>query len=163
MGPVISPQARARILKYTESGIAQGARLVLDGRSVHVPDGEGGYFVGPTIFDDVTPDMDIAQDEIFGPLLSVIAVPDLDAAIATIERSRYGNMACIFTGSGRAAREFKYRTPAGNIGINVGVAAPIAFFPFGGMKESFFGDLHGQGQDAVDFFTHKKVVITRWF
>ncbi len=163
MGPVISPQARARIFKYIESGIAQGARLVLDGRDIHVPGGEDGFFVGPTIFEEITPDMDIAQDEIFGPLLSVIAVPDLDAAIAIIERSRYGNMACIFTNSGRAAREFKYRVPAGNIGINIGVAAPVAFFPFGGMKESFFGDLHGQGQDAVDFFTHKKVVITRWF
>lgn len=163
MGPVISPQAKARILHYIERGIAQGAKLVLDGRGIYVPGGEDGFFVGPTIFDEVTPDMDIARDEIFGPVLSVIAVPDLDAAIAVIERSRYGNMACIFTESGRAAREFKYRVPAGNIGINIGVAAPIAFFPFGGMKDSFFGDLHGQGQDAVDFFTHKKVVITRWF
>ncbi len=163
MGPVITPQAKARIIGYIERGVEQGARLVLDGRGVHVPGGEDGNFIGPTIFDDVTPDMDIAQDEIFGPVLSVIPVPDLEAAIATIERSRYGNMACIFTDSGRAAREFKYRVPAGNIGINIGVAAPIAFFPFGGMKDSFFGDLHGQGQDAVDFFTHKKVVITRWF
>ncbi|MCS7220526.1 MAG: CoA-acylating methylmalonate-semialdehyde dehydrogenase [Anaerolineae bacterium] len=163
MGPVISPQAKARILNYIERGIAQGARLVLDGRGVYVPGGEDGFFVGPTIFDEVTPDMDIARDEIFGPVLSVISVPDLDAAIDVIERSRYGNMACIFTESGRAAREFKYRVPVGNVGVNIGVAAPIAFFPFGGMKDSFFGDLHGQGQDAVDFFTHKKVVITRWF
>ena len=163
MGPVISPQAKARILHYIERGITQGAKLVLDGRGIYVPGGEDGFFVGPTIFDEVTPEMDIARDEIFGPVLSVIAVPDLDTAIAVIERSRYGNMACIFTNSGRAAREFKYRVSAGNIGINIGVAAPIAFFPFGGMKDSFFGDLHGQGQDAVDFFTHKKVVITRWF
>ena len=163
MGPVISPQAKARIEAAIARGVDQGARLVLDGRGVRVPGGEGGNFIGPTLFDDVSPEMDLAREEIFGPVLGVIPVPDLDAAIATIEASRYGNMACIFTSSGRAAREFKYRVPAGNIGVNVGVAAPIAFMPFGGMKDSFFGDLHGQGQDAVDFFTHKKVVITRWF
>jgi malonate-semialdehyde dehydrogenase (acetylating)/methylmalonate-semialdehyde dehydrogenase len=163
MGPVISPQAKARIEAAIARGVDQGARLVLDGRGVRVPGGEGGNFIGPTLFDDVSPEMDLAREEIFGPVLGVIPVPDLDAAIATIAASRYGNMACIFTSSGRAAREFKYRVPAGNIGVNVGVAAPIAFMPFGGMKDSFFGDLHGQGQDAVDFFTHKKVVITRWF
>ncbi len=163
MGPVISPQAQARIEAAIARGVAQGARLVLDGRGIRVPGGEGGNFIGPTLFDDVALEMDLACEEIFGPVLSVIPVPDLDAAIAAIEASRYGNMACIFTSSGRAAREFKYRVPAGNIGVNVGVAAPIAFVPFGGMKDSFFGDLHGQGQDAVDFFTHKKIVITRWF
>ena len=163
MGPVISPQAQARIEAAIARGVAQGARLVLDGRGIRVPGGEGGSFIGPTLFDDVSLEMDLAREEIFGPVLSVIPVSDLDAAIAAIEASRYGNMACIFTSSGRAAREFKYRVPAGNIGVNVGVAAPIAFVPFGGMKDSFFGDLHGQGQDAVDFFTHKKVVITRWF
>jgi malonate-semialdehyde dehydrogenase (acetylating)/methylmalonate-semialdehyde dehydrogenase len=163
MGPVISPQAKARIEDAIARGVDQGARLVLDGRGVRVPGGEGGNFIGPTLFDDVSLEMDLAREEIFGPVLGVIPVPDLDAAIAAIEASRYGNMACIFTSSGRAAREFKYRVPAGNIGVNVGVAAPIAFMPFGGMKDSFFGDLHGQGQDAVDFFTHKKVVITRWF
>jgi malonate-semialdehyde dehydrogenase (acetylating)/methylmalonate-semialdehyde dehydrogenase len=162
VGPVISPQAKARILGYIERGLAQGAHLLLDGREIPAASGAGN-FIGPTIFDEVTPEMEIARDEIFGPVLSILRVPSLDAAISVIEGSRYGNMACIFTGSGRAAREFKYRVPAGNIGINVGVAAPIAFFPFGGMKDSFFGDLHGQGQDAVDFFTHKKVVITRWF
>jgi malonate-semialdehyde dehydrogenase (acetylating)/methylmalonate-semialdehyde dehydrogenase len=148
---------------YIERGVAEGAKLVLDGRKVTVPGGERGNFIGPTIFDSVKPEMVIAQDEIFGPVLSVMHAETLDEAIRFIEGQRYGNAASIFTQNGAAAREFKYRAPTGNIGINVGVAAPMAYFPFSGMKESFFGTLHGQGRDAIDFFTERKVVITRWF
>ena len=120
-------------------------------------------FVGATIFDRVQPDMALFTDEIFGPVLSMLHVDTLDDAITLIENQRYGNAASIFTQDGAAAREFRYRAPTGNIGINVGVAAPMAYFPFSGAKESFFGTLHGQGRDAIDFFTERKVVITRWF
>ena len=135
----------------------------MDGRDVSVEGLPEGAFVGPTIFDEVDPDMTIAQEEIFGPVASIVRVDSLDQAMDIIESNRYGNAASIFTSSGRSARDFKHKVRAGNIGINVGVAAPMAFFPFSGMKESFFGDLHGQGRDAIDFFTEKKVVITRWF
>lgn len=163
LGPVITQAAKDRIVGYIEKGTAEGAELLLDGRDVRVPEHEGGYFVGPTIFEGVRPDMSIACDEIFGPVLSIIHVDTLDDAIGLIERQRYGNAASIFTESGAAAREFRYRAPTGNVGINVGVAAPMAYFPFSGAKESFFGTLHGQGRDAIDFFTERKVVITRWF
>jgi malonate-semialdehyde dehydrogenase (acetylating)/methylmalonate-semialdehyde dehydrogenase len=162
MGPVVSEKAKQRILGYIEEGEKAGARLTVDGRKVAAASGPG-CFVGPTIFEDVRPDMKIAQDEIFGPVLSVIHVETLDEAIDLIEKSPYGNAASIFTSSGGAAREFRYRVPTGNVGINVGVAAPMAYFPFSGAKESFFGTLHGQGRDAIDFFTERKVVITRWF
>jgi malonate-semialdehyde dehydrogenase (acetylating)/methylmalonate-semialdehyde dehydrogenase len=122
-----------------------------------------GYFIGPTVFDEVTPQMAIANEEIFGPVASIIKAEDLDEAIEIIHSNPYGNASSIFTSSGRWAREFKYRVRCGNIGINVGIVAPMAFFPFSGTKDSFFGDLHGQGRDAVDFFTEKKVVISRWF
>jgi malonate-semialdehyde dehydrogenase (acetylating)/methylmalonate-semialdehyde dehydrogenase len=162
MGPVISERAKERILGYIDEGERAGAKLTVDGRRNAAASGPG-CFVGPTIFEDVRPDMKIAQDEIFGPVLSVIHVETLDEAIALIESSPYGNAASIFTSSGGAAREFRYRVPTGNVGINVGVAAPMAYFPFSGAKESFFGTLHGQGRDAIDFFTERKVVITRWF
>ncbi len=162
MGPVISSRARERILAAIDLGVKEGADLVLDGRTVLVPARPKGYFVGPTLFDQVAPGMNLARDEIFGPLVSVIPVASLDEAIDFINRSPYGNAASIYTRSGPAAREFRYRVQAGNIGINVGVAAPVAYFPFGGMKRSFFGTLHGQGRDAVRFFTESKVVITRW-
>ena len=122
-----------------------------------------GYFIGPTIFSEVNQDMVIAQDEIFGPVLGIIRVETFDEAIDVIHSSPYGNAASLFTTSGKWAREFKYRVKAGNIGINIGIAAPIASFPFSGMKNSFFGDLHGQGRDAIMFFTERKVAITRWF
>jgi malonate-semialdehyde dehydrogenase (acetylating)/methylmalonate-semialdehyde dehydrogenase len=163
MGPVISARARERILNYIDQGVKAGARLLLDGRSVTVHGNPNGFFVGPTIFDAVTPEMTIVQEEIFGPVLGIMPVDDFDAALAIMERSRFGNAASIFTASGKWAREFQYRARCGNIGINVGVAAPIASFPFGGMKDSFFGDLHGQGFDGINFFTDRKVVITRWF
>jgi malonate-semialdehyde dehydrogenase (acetylating)/methylmalonate-semialdehyde dehydrogenase len=163
MGPVISKAALERIESYIERGQREGAQLLLDGRGQVGTGSEKGYYVGPTIFTDVEPEMDIAQDEIFGPVLGVIRVPDFDRAVEVINASPYGNMACIFTSSGKWAREFKYRARAGNIGVNIGIAAPIASFPFSGMKDSFFGDLHGQGRDAILFFTERKVVITRWF
>ena len=163
MGPVISTKHKEKVLGYIDQGIKEGAKLILDGRDVSVEGYPNGNFIGPCVFDDVTPDMVIANEEIFGPVASVIRVKDLDEAIDVIEANRYGNAASIFTDSGGAAREFKHKVTAGNVGINVGVAAPMAFFPFSGMKESFFGSLHGQGRDAIEFFTEKKVVITRWF
>ena len=163
MGPVVSQAAKTRILGHIEKGIQEGASLVLDGRGVRVDGAPGGYYVGPTIFDDVHPDMTIAQEEIFGPVLGIIRVADFDEALAVIDGIPFGNAASIFTGSGKWAREFKYRVRAGNIGINIGVVAPVASFPFSGMKNSFFGDLHGQGRDAIQFFTDRKVVISRWF
>jgi malonate-semialdehyde dehydrogenase (acetylating)/methylmalonate-semialdehyde dehydrogenase len=163
VGPVVSSRARERILGYIGKGLDEGAELILDGRDVQVAQSLGGYFLGPTIFDKVRPDMAIAQDEIFGPVLGIIPVADFDEALAVIEDVPYGNAASLFTASGKWAREFKYRVRCGNVGINIGVAAPIATFPFAGMKDSFFGDLHGQGRDAIQFFTDRKVVISRWF
>lgn len=162
MGPVVTKRAKERIHGYIEKGIQDGAKLILDGRNPNVPDYPNGYFVGCTIFDNVTPDMTIAKDEIFGPVVSIIKVDSLQEAIEMINnKTNYGNAACLFTRSGRDAREFRRNVNAGNIGINVGIAAPMAFFPFGGRRESFFGVLHGQ-IDCVDFFMDKKVVVERW-
>ena len=163
MGPVVSQKSLDRILGYVEKGIEEGATLLLDGRDIQVEGYPNGYFIGPTIFTDVTSDMVIAREEIFGPVLGIIRVNDFDEALEVIHDSPYGNAASLFTRSGKWAREFKYRVRAGNIGINIGIAAPIASFPFSGMKDSFFGDLHGQGRDAIEFFTDRKVVISRWF
>ncbi len=162
LGPVISAAARDRITGAIGEGEQSGARLLLDGRHVRVEGFEDGYFVGPTVFDQVTPEMRLAQEELFGPVLSVSNVASLQEAIDRINASPFGNAASIYTQSGKAAREFRYHVVAGNIGINVGVAAPMAYFPFAGMKASFFGTLHGQGRDAVEFFTDKRVVIERW-
>jgi malonate-semialdehyde dehydrogenase (acetylating)/methylmalonate-semialdehyde dehydrogenase len=163
MGTVISAAAKERIEGMIQKGIEEGAQPALDGRSKHVDGYENGTFVGPTILDGVTPEMTVAKDEIFGPVLSLMHAPDFESAVQMINSSRYGNAASIFTANGKYAREFKYRVDAGNIGINVGVAAATASFPFGGKKDSFFGDLHGQGPDAIEFFTDRKVVIERWF
>ncbi len=163
MGPMASKSGLERVLKYIDIGIKEGARLLLDGRDVRVPEYPNGYFIGPSIFVDVKPEMTIAREEIFGPVMSVIRVDSLDEAIKIVNSSNYGNASSIFTSSGKAAREYQYRVFAGNIGINVGIAAPIAAFPFSGMKDSFLGDLHGQGRDVVMFHTENKVVITRWF
>lgn len=159
MGPVIRQSAKERICGYIERGLAEGARLVCDGRT-GVP--ERGFFLRPTIFDHVRPEMTIAREEIFGPVLSVMRVPDLDAALAVVNASRYGNAASIFTRSGAAARTFREQVQAGMLGINVGIAAPMAFFPFAGWKQSFYGDLHATGKDAVRFYTEQKVVTARW-
>ncbi|HJX22940.1 MAG TPA: CoA-acylating methylmalonate-semialdehyde dehydrogenase [Candidatus Bathyarchaeia archaeon] len=163
MGPVISKKHMERVLSYIEKGQAEGARLLLDGRKVRVEDCPGGNFIGPTVFDEVRPNMTIAKEEIFGPVAAIVRVENLGQAIDIIHSSPYGNAASIFTSSGKWAREFKYKVQCGNIGVNIGIAAPIALFPFGGMKDSFFGDLHGQGGEVVDFFTERKVVISRWF
>jgi malonate-semialdehyde dehydrogenase (acetylating)/methylmalonate-semialdehyde dehydrogenase len=163
MGPVVSRKALDKVLSYIEKGLAEGAVLLLDGRNVKVKGYEGGYFVGPTLFDRVRPQMSIAREEIFGPVLGIIRVASFDEALAIIDGLPFGNAASLFTSSGKWAREFRYRVPCGNIGINIGIAAPIASFPFAGMRNSFFGDLHGQGRDAIQFFTDRKVVISRWF
>jgi malonate-semialdehyde dehydrogenase (acetylating) / methylmalonate-semialdehyde dehydrogenase len=162
MGTVISPQAKERIEKMISQGEAEGADVLLDGRNLNVDGYEEGSFVGPTILADVTPEMSVVKDEIFGPVLALIKADTFDEAVDLVNSSRYGNAASIFTTSGKHAREFKYRVKAGNIGVNIGVAAPSASFPFGGQKESFYGDLHGQGSDAIEFFTERKIVIERW-
>jgi malonate-semialdehyde dehydrogenase (acetylating) / methylmalonate-semialdehyde dehydrogenase len=162
LGPVISSAAKQRIGKAIADGQQSGARPALDGRDVRVEGFEEGYFVGPTVLDGVEPQMPLAQTEVFGPVLGVTNVKTLDEAIDRINASAYGNAASIYTQSGAAARKFRYEVVAGNIGINVGVAAPMAYFPFAGMKGSFFGTLHGQGKDAISFFTDTKVVVERW-
>jgi malonate-semialdehyde dehydrogenase (acetylating)/methylmalonate-semialdehyde dehydrogenase len=162
LGPVVSAAARDRINAAITAGIEEGAVAVLDGRSVDVPERPRGYFVGPTLLDEVRPEMRVYGEEIFGPVVSMSPVASLDEAIAQINGSEYGNAASIFTESGGAARKFRYEVETGNIGINVGVAAPVSAFPFSGAKRSFFGVLHPQGRDAVRFYTESKVVITRW-
>jgi malonate-semialdehyde dehydrogenase (acetylating)/methylmalonate-semialdehyde dehydrogenase len=162
MGPVISASARERIIGAIGSGSQEGAQVILDGRSVYVADRPKGYFLGPTVLDGIRPQMGIQQEEIFGPVASLLPVESLEEAIEIINASPYGNAASIYTRNGLAARKFRYDVQAGNIGVNVGVAAPVANFPFGGRKRSFFGTLHGQGGDAVRFFTDCKIVITRW-
>lgn len=162
MGPVITQQSRARIEELIEQGASEGARLLVDGRQPTITGYEKGNFVRPTILQDVNPAGVIARTEIFGPVLSLIHVDSIDDAIGLINSGQYGNMACLFTNSGAAARKFRYEAEAGNIGINIGVAAPMAFFPFSGWKESFFGTLHGQSDHAVEFFTQTKVVVERW-
>src|SRR6478752_9015117 len=161
VGPVVSAASRDRIMGWIDRGLEEGATMVVDGRSPGTdPD---GAFVGPTILADVTADMEIAQEEIFGPVLSVIHADSLDEAIEIVNASRYGNGTSIFTESGAAVRHYRQAVEVGMIGVNVGVAAPVAFFPFSGWKGSFFGDLHAHGSDAVDFYTRKKTVTTRWF
>ncbi|BAU42815.1 CoA-acylating methylmalonate-semialdehyde dehydrogenase [Leptolyngbya sp. O-77] len=163
MGPVINLQSRDRIADLIQQGIEEGAKPLIDGRNPKISGYENGSFVRPTLLQDVRPDSRIAQTEIFGPVLGLLHVETIDEAIALVNSGHWGNMACLFTSSGAAARKFRYEAEAGNIGINIGVAAPMAFFPFSGWKESFFGDLHGQGKHAVEFFTQTKVVVERWF
>ena len=164
MGPMQSIDGKERTLKYIEIGIKEKGKLILDGRK---PNMVGGYpdtcFINPTIFENITPEMTVGREEIFGPVASVMRAKDLDEAIQWINNSNYGNAASIFTSNGKAAREVQYRVECGNIGVNIGVVAPMAFFPFSGMKDSFFGVLHGQGKDAIRFFTESKVIIQRWF
>jgi malonate-semialdehyde dehydrogenase (acetylating)/methylmalonate-semialdehyde dehydrogenase len=162
MGAVITADSKTRIERLIQQGIDQGATALVDGRQPTIPGYEQGYFVRPTVLQNVNPLGDLAKTEIFGPVLSLIHLDSLDDAIALINQGQYGNMACLFTSSGAAARKFRYEAEVGNIGINIGVAAPMAHFPFSGWKDSFFGDLHGQGQHAVEFFTQTKVVVERW-
>jgi malonate-semialdehyde dehydrogenase (acetylating) / methylmalonate-semialdehyde dehydrogenase len=173
MGPLVTSDHCKRVAGYIEKGIAEGATPLCDGRerkggvadaashgASHEP---GGYFLGPTIFDNVTPEMTIAKEEIFGPVLSVIRMKTLDDAINLVNQSPFGNATAIFTSSGKSAREYSSRIEVGMVGVNVGVAAPMAFFPFAGWKNSFFGDLHAHGKDAVGFYTEQKVIMSRWF
>jgi len=162
VGPVVSTTHKSKVEGWIEKGIAEGADLILDGRQSTAASGPG-CFLGPSIFDKVTPDMEIAREEIFGPVLSVVHVKDLDEALSVVNASRYGNATSIFTTSGKAARQYKYHVQVGMIGVNIGVAAPMAFFSFTGWKDSFFGDLHAHGADAISFYTEKKTIISRWF
>ncbi len=162
MGPVITPESKTRIEHLIGKGVNEGAKLLLDGRNQKIDGLEKGNFIAPTILDDVPVGGEIIRTEIFGPVMSLVDFNELDTAIDFINKGRYGNMACIFTQDGLSARKFRSEAMAGNIGINIGVAAPVAMFPFSGWKESFFGDLHGQGRHAIEFFTQTKVVIERW-
>ena len=162
MGPVISAESRTRIEGLIDKAIRDGARPVVDGRRPDIPRYRAGHFVRPTVLEGLPIESDVARTEIFGPVLSVHHVPDIDAAIRLVNSGAYGNQACLFTTSGANARKFRYEAEVGNVGINVGVAAPMAYFPFSGARESFFGDLHGQGRDAFEFFTQEKVVVERW-
>ena len=162
MGPVISKESRQRIESLIATGVSDGAKPVVDGRNAKIAGHENGNFIKPTILDGVPASSSLANTEIFGPVLSLVHADTIDEAIDFIRKSPYGNQASLFTTSGAAARKFRYEAPAGNIGINIGVAAPMAYFPFNGWKESFFGILHAQGKDAVEFFTESKIVIERW-
>jgi malonate-semialdehyde dehydrogenase (acetylating)/methylmalonate-semialdehyde dehydrogenase len=162
VGPVVSCEARDRIKEWIDRGVADGATIVVDGRDADGGNAEGA-FVGPTILDDVTPDMAIAQEEVFGPVLTIVRAASLDEAMQIVNRSRFGNGTSIFTESGAAVRRYRHDVEAGMVGVNIGVAAPVAFFPFSGWKDSFLGDLHAHGPDAVEFFTKKKTVTSRWF
>jgi malonate-semialdehyde dehydrogenase (acetylating)/methylmalonate-semialdehyde dehydrogenase len=161
MGPLVTSDHCSRVAGYIDKGVSEGAEPLCDGRELRPAN--GGFFLGPTIFDNVTPEMTIAREEIFGPVLSVIRVKTLDQAIELVNRSPFGNATSIFTGSGKAAREYSSRIEVGMVGVNVGVAAPMAFFPFAGWKNSFFGDLHAHGKDAIAFYTEQKVIMSRWF
>ena len=162
MGPVITPQSKERIQGLIQAGADEGATLLVDGRNPSIEGYENGNFIRPTILQDIPPGGEIARTEIFGPVLGMMHVDTVDEAIELVNSGNYGNMACLFTSSGAAARKFCYEVQAGNVGINIGVAAPMAFFPFSGWKDSFFGVLHGQGKHAVEFFTQTKVVVERW-
>ena len=163
MGAVITRQHRDRVLQLIDAGVSQGAKIPADGRGVKISEAPNGFFVGATILDQVQPGMTVAQEEIFGPVLNVMHLEDLDAAIELANRSPFGNGASIFTRNGKAAREFKHRINCGMVGINIGVPASMAWFPFNGWNDSFFGDLHMQGREGVQFFTQQKVTTSRWF
>lgn len=162
MGPVISAESKKRVSSLVDKGVSEGGRVIVDGRNISVPGYESGNFIAPTIIEDIPLDGELAATEIFGPVLSLVHIQTIDEAIRFVNSGRYGNMACVFTSSGLNARKFRHEAEAGNIGINIGVAAPVAQFPFSGWKDSFYGDLHGQGKHAVEFFTQTKVVIERW-
>ena len=162
MGPVITRESKQRIESLIGKGVSEGGKPVVDGRNAKIPGYEGGNFLRPTVLDGLPASSQLAHTEIFGPVLSLVHANSMDEALEFLSRSPYGNQASLFTTSGAAARRFRYEAPAGNIGINIGVAAPMAYFPFSGWKESFFGILHGQGRDAVEFYTESKVVIERW-
>ena len=162
MGPVITGAGRERLVGAIDDGVASGAQVLVDGRAGVVSGYESGSFLFPTILDQVPRSSSLLTTELFGPVLGLLEVPDLDAAIEFVNGAAHGNMACLFTRDGAAARKFRYEVQAGNVGINLGVAAPMAFFPFSGWGKSFFGDLHAQGRHGVEFYTETKVVVERW-
>ena len=162
MGPLITKQHLEKVTGYVASGVSQGAKLLADGRTLKVPGHEKGFFLGPTLFDDVTPSMTIYQEEIFGPVLSTMRIANYDDAIKLINSNRYANGTAIFTNDGGAARKFQHEIQVGMVGINVPIPVPMSYFSFGGWKESLFGDLHIYGPDGVKFYTRNKVIISRW-
>jgi len=162
MGPVITKESQERIEGLIAKGAQEGANLLVDGRQKKVSGYEDGYFVFPTVLDNVNPTGEIAKTEIFGPVLSLMHANDVDEAIALVNNRAYGNQASIFTSNGSVARKFRHEVDAGNVGINIGVAAPMAYFPFSGWNESFFGDLHAQSRHGVEFYTQTKIVVERW-
>ena len=162
MGPLVSEAHRKNVIGFIEKGVTEGAELMLDGRGINIEGYPNGAFMGPTVFSGVTPDMTIAQEEIFGPVASIVPVADFEESIDLINKSRFGHSAMLFTSSGRWAREFEYRVPCGNLGINIGVAATQAMATLGSLKESFYGDIHGRSESIL-FFTDRKIVISRWF
>lgn len=162
MGPVITPQSKERISGLIQKGVEEGAQLLIDGRDALIEDYEQGNFLRPTILENVALNGEVIQTEIFGPVMGILHVDSIEEAVEFVNQGKYGNMACLFTSSGSAARKFRNEAQAGNIGINIGVAAPMAFFPFSGWKDSFFGTLHGQSDHAVEFFTQTKVIVERW-
>jgi malonate-semialdehyde dehydrogenase (acetylating)/methylmalonate-semialdehyde dehydrogenase len=162
MGPLITKQHREKVLGYIEKGLAEGAKLILDGRAYKDAKHPQGYYLGPSIFDEVTPEMVVGREEIFGPVLCIMRAKTFDEAVEIVRKHELGNATSIFTSSGKWAREYRYRVEPSMLGVNIGVAAPMAYFPFGGAKNSFFGDLKAHGRDGIEFYTDKKVVITRW-
>ena len=164
MGPVISGESKARITDLVDQGVQEGAQLLKDGRNPKLGNDEfaNGYFLAPTVLDNVAPQSEFAHTEIFGPVLSMMHADTVDDAIRIVNGRAFGNQACLFTSSGSAARKFRNKVDAGNVGINLGVAAPMAFFPFSGWGDSFFGDLHAQGRHGVEFYTQTKIVVERW-
>jgi len=162
MGPVISRPHRDRVVDLIGEGVREGPELLLDGRGASVPECPEGHWIGPTVFEGVEPDMVLGREEIFGPVAGLARAKSMDEAVELMHRVHYGNSTGLFTSSGKAAREFRYKAGISMIGINIGVAAPMAFFPFGGARSSFYGDLKAQGRDAIDFYTDKRVVISRW-
>ncbi len=163
VGPVVSPTARDRIRDAIDRALGDGATALVDGRDVPAPGEDGGAYLGPTILTDVQPGSEMAREEVFGPVLAIVRVETLDEAIEVVNGSRFGNGTSIFTESGASVRRYRHEVEAGMVGVNIGVAAPVAFFPFSGWKDSFLGDLHAHGPDAVEFFTRKKTVTSRWF
>ncbi|MBA3716477.1 MAG: aldehyde dehydrogenase family protein, partial [Pyrinomonadaceae bacterium] len=162
MGPVITSESKTRIEGLIARGTSEGASVLLDGRGAKVTNHERGNFLKPTVLENVPPGGELSKTEIFGPVLSLVHAGTVDEALDILSQSLYGNAASIFTTSGAAARKFRYEVEAGNVGINIGVAAPMAYFPFSGWKDSFLGVMHSQGRDAIEFYTEKKVVIERW-
>jgi malonate-semialdehyde dehydrogenase (acetylating) / methylmalonate-semialdehyde dehydrogenase len=162
MGPVVTAAARDKILSYVETGLREGAELAIDGRDVKVEGHENGFYVGPCLFDRVAPDMTIYTDEVFGPVLVMVRADSLDEAIALVNANRYGNGTAIFTNDGRAARRYQHDVEVGMVGINVPIPVPMAFFSFGGWKQSLFGDSHVHGVEGVRFYTRLKAVTSRW-